>query len=288
MEKIPDALRAVEGSYEGISQFFETGDGAKFLADHVDAGKRLEVLNEVNKTLADAGLDLAEKQSSLASVLAEQTLKDSTEKVLANKSVLDREQALANLNNPVKAEIAKDTTEIDTAKELLALQEKASNAREAGYQRAIAKAKELKGVEASVVTLSVTKQRITDLESLRTAHRQTYDQMRDVELKHAQAAEALETQLFTQKRGQIEFLRGIDSQGRSEYQQQKLAEANASSDASKARRLLAQGEHEQGKQLLESAIKEQEAVVQTLAQTRSRYDGDLLREKNQLKGLYRD
>lgn len=287
MAGIPESLRAVESSYDGISKFFETGEGAKFLEDHADAGKRLEVLNEVNKTLAESGLDLAEKQSALANVIAEQALKSSTEKVLSGKSILDREQALANINNPIKAEIAKDTTEINTAKELIALQDQLNNAREAGYRKAIAKAEELKLAEASTVKLSVTKQRITDLESLRTAHRQTYEQMRDVELKHAQAAEATETQLFSQKRSQLEFLRGIESQGLSEYQQLRLAEANASSDASKARRLLAQGEDVQGKQLLEAAIKEQEAVVQTLAQTRGRNNDQTLEEKSQLQGMYR-
>jgi hypothetical protein len=288
MEGIPDALRAVEGSYEGISKFFETGDGAQFLEAHADAAKRVEALNEVNKTLAESGLDLAEKQSTLANVIAEQALKSSTEKVLSTKSVLDREQALANLNNPVKAEVVKDATEIDTAKELVALQEKANDARVKGYDAAIAKAKELKGVEATVVELSTTKQKISGLESLRVTHQQTYEQMRDVELKHAQAVEALESQLFSQKRGQLEFIRGIEAQGFDDRKQLEMAEANASSDASKARRLLAQGEYAQGKQLLESAIKEQEAVVQTLAQTRSRGDAELLIEKGQLKGMYRE
>jgi hypothetical protein len=285
MERIPESLRAVEESYEGISQFFETGEGAKFLQDHADAGKRLEVLNEVNKTLADAGLDLAEKQSTLANVLAEQSLKNSTEKALANKAVLDREQALANINDPVKAEIAKDTTEIETAKELVALQDIANKARVAGYEAAIAKAEKLKGVEASTVKLSVTKQQITDLETLRTAHRQTYEQMRDVELKHAQAAEAIETQLFSQKRGQLEFLRGIESQGLSEYQQLQKAKSNAAKDASEARTLLAKGEYVQGKQLLESAIKEQETIVQTTAQAKGE---GLSGQKSRLKGLYQE
>lgn len=285
MESIPESLRAVEDSYEGISQFFETGEGAKFLQDHADAGKRLEVLNEVNKTLADAGLDLAEKQSTLANILAEQSLKNSTEKTLANKAVLDREQALANINDPVKAEIAKDTTEIETAKELMALQDIANKARVAGYEAAISKAEKLKGVEASTVKLSVTKQQITDLETLRTAHRQTYEQMRDVELKHAQAAEAIETQLFSQKRGQLEFLRGIESQGLSEYQQLQKAKSNAAKDASEARTLLAKGEYVQGKQLLESAIKEQETIVQTTAQAGG---GGLSVQKSRLKDLYQE
>lgn len=285
MESTPESLRAVEDSYEGISQFFETGEGAKFLQDHADAGKRLEVLNEVNKTLADAGLDLAEKQSTLANALAEQSLKNSTEKTLANKAVLDREQALANINDPVKAEIAKDTAEIETAKELMALQDIANKARVAGYEAAISKAEKLKGVEASTVKLSVTKQQITDLETLRTAHRQTYEQMRDVELKHAQAAEEIETQLFSQKRGQLEFLRGIESQGLSEYQQLQKAKSNAAKDAAEARTLLAKGEYVQGKQLLESAIKEQETIVQTTAQAGG---GGLSGQKSRLKDLYQE